>query len=248
MNGSLKNKKKLVITVVLAFTVFVAGSYAWFTSSSSTVISATAGRISINSTVENLLGEPDYYYEPGDSINLMYTIDNVHDGNISGEYKTAFVQVGFSDGTVDIYSDDDGNELANSQTYPIDTEIFEDIICTAKTVIDSETHLISAWYVDRTTGTYYALVDAGAEATAEIGMKFDGSKAGNAYQGARFNFNGNFIAVDVNEDAAYDLFELDWNNLDPIDTDGRIITKTGDSGRNSERDYYMNLLYDAENH
>lgn len=247
MNGSLKNKKKLVITAALAFTILVTGSYAWFTSSSSAVISATTGRISINSTVENLLGEADYYYEPGDSINLAYTIDNVHDGNISGEYKAALVQADFSDGTVDIYSDDDGNELANPQTYPIDTEIFKDITCTAKTVIDAETHLISAWYVDRTKGTYYALVDAGTEATAEIGLKFDGSETGNAYQGARFNFNGNFIAVDVNEDAAYDLFELNWDNLDPIDTDGRIITKTSDPGRNSERGYYMSLLYDAAN-
>lgn len=247
MKGTLENKKKILITLVLALILLVAGSYAWFTSSSSTLISATVGRLSINSTVENLLGEPSYYYEPGDSINLVYTIDNVHNGNASGEYKTAFVQADFSDGTVDIYSDDNGKELTEPKTYPIDPEIFKDITYAAKTVVDPETHLISAWYVDRTTGIYYALVDAGTEATAEVGFEFNGSKAGNVYQGAQFNFNGNFIATDVNEDATYDLFNLDWDNLDPIDTGGNVITKTNDPERDSERGYYINLLYDVAN-
>lgn len=240
MKKLLNNKKILTSLIVVLLVITAAGSYSWFTSKSSASISSNMGRLSISSSAENLLGEPDYYYEPGDNLDMAYTIDNVHAGD-AGEYKMAFVQANFAEGTVEIYSDSNGNALLSPKTYAIDQSIFEEMTRKVKTVIDSDTSLISAWYVDRTTGIYYALIDAGMDAAATVELKFDGSQMGNVYQGAKFHFSGEFLATQVNEDAIYDTFGLDLNNLDPIDENGNILSN---GIRSTARAYYMNLLYE----
>lgn len=241
MKKLLNNKKILASLIVVLVVILALGSYSWFTSKSSAVISSNMGRISISASAENLLGEPDYYYEPGDNLDIAYTIDNVHAGS-ANEYKMAFVQANFAEGTVEVYSDSNGNALLTPKTYEIDQSIFEEITSNVKSVMDPDTYLLSFWYVDRTTGTYYALIDAGMDATATVELKFDGSQMGNVYQGAKFNFGGEFLATQMNEDAIYDTFGLNLENLDPVDENGNVLSS---KTRSTARTYYMDLLYDA---
>jgi SipW-cognate class signal peptide len=238
MTSILKHKRFLVIIAAFTLIAAIGGTYAWFTDTTATTQSnMKMGDLSISSSVVNLLGDPDYLYEPGDYVNLEFTLDNASE-NPDG-FLPAFVQANFDAGTVTRYYDAEGYQLATPVTEDIDPLVLDKITTNVKTVANEDE--FAAWYLDRITGTYYVLLNAGTSTTAGRNFKLSDLWLGNAYRGADFNLVSFFPCTQVNKDAILEVFDLDLSNLDPIDEEGNII---GSEGRNTSHSYYMNLLYD----
>jgi len=238
-----KNKKvRIVLSIALAAVIITAGTFAWFSGTAGQGSAVTMGALEVNVTLDDGIDD-DYYYEPGETADLKYTIDNIHP---TDNYKAAMIKADFKAGTVVISSDDYGKPLAAPYTMNIDPATV-DVIGEIKTFIDPITYEVAAWYVDRTTDIYYLLLDPGMAAVADLEVNFVGKTMGNAYQNAQFDFAGTFPYTQVMEEAMLDVLGLDVMNLDPIDEDGIVLYEfslySADGGMT--RNDYMQLLYDA---
>ena len=243
MKTKLFNNKKvrIVLSIALAAVIITAGTFAWFSGTAGNGAAVTMGALEVNVVLEDDIMD-DYYYEPGETADLKYTIDNIHPGE---NYKPAFVKADFTAGTVLISSDGNGKPLDEPYTMYIDPATV-DATGEIKTVIGLDG--VAAWYKDSVTGIYYLLLDPGMDAVVDLEVNFVGKTMGNAYQNAKFSFAGTFPYTQVMEEAIFDVLGLDVNTLDPVDEDGNVLI-FDIFGINADgvmtRGDYMQILYDA---
>ena len=237
--------KKLPILMALAIVVSVfALSYAWWSGEADASGGGVSmGRLGMSATVEPEV--PGYAMMPGETLNLTYTLDNTHGGDTS--YKTVFAQANFKGSTVTIKTWGDGTAIPPADWYTIalDPDLAPMLVEIASDTSDIEKMVI--WFVDRTTGVCYALIDPEMIATAEVNIELAQNMPID-YMGAEFNVMDTVPYTQMMEEAIVDTFGLDLDNLDPIDDAGVLLDMStfifGDPPVGS-RDYYMNLLYAA---